>query len=105
MVKKNLLLVMLLLVTICFASAFQFSPLEQTFEPSGEKATQTYTIVNDSDDQIAISLSVLSRDQDAEGNEVRADASKEFLISPSKVIVNPKSPVSRTFDRYSREII
>ena len=91
MVKKSLLFLVLLLVTICIASAFQFSPLEQTFEPSGEKATQTYTIVNDSDDQIAISLSVLSRDQDSEGNEVRADASKEFLISPSKVIVNPQS--------------
>ena len=47
MVKKNLLFVVFLVVTICIASAFQFSPLEQTFEPTGENAQKTYTIVND----------------------------------------------------------
>ena len=91
MVKKNLLFVVFLVVTICIASAFQFSPLEQTFEPTGENAQKTYTIVNDSDDQIAISLSVLVRDQDADGNEVRSDASAQFQIMPAKVIVNPQS--------------
>ena len=91
MVKKNLLFVVFLVVTICLASAFQFSPLEQTFEPTGENAQKTYTIVNDSDDQIAISLSVLVRDQDENGNEVRSDASAQFQIMPAKVIVNPQS--------------
>ena len=91
MVKKSLLFLVLLLVTICIASAFQFSPLEQTFEPTGEKATQVYTIVNDSDDTIAIRLSVFKRDQDSEGNEVRTDASAKFIISPSSVFVYPQS--------------
>ena len=91
MVKKSLLFLVLLLVTICVASAFQFSPLEQTFAPSGEKATQTYTIVNDSDDTIAIRLSVFVRSQDSEGNEVRTDASSKFIISPANVIVYPQS--------------
>ena len=91
MVKKSILFLMLLTVTICIASAFQFSPLEQTFSPSGEKATQTYTIVNDSDDTIAIRLSVFARSQDAEGNEVRTDASSKFIISPANVIVYPQS--------------
>lgn len=91
MVKKSLLFLVLLMVTICVASAFQFSPLEQTFAPSGEKATQTYTIVNDSDDTIAIRLSVFTRSQDSEGNEVRADASSKFIISPANVIVYPQS--------------
>ena len=91
MVKKSILFLMLLTVTICIASAFQFSPLEQTFSPSGEKATQTYTIVNDSDETIAIRLSVFARSQDAEGNEVRTDASSKFIISPANVIVYPQS--------------
>ena len=82
---------MLLLVTICIASAFQFSPLEQTFEPTGAKATQTYTIVNDSDDTIAVRLSVYKRGQDSEGNEVRTDASAKFAISPSSVFVLPQT--------------
>ncbi|MGP1508366.1 MAG: fimbria/pilus periplasmic chaperone [Sphaerochaeta sp.] len=89
--KKNLLIVLLLVLAVCTVYAYQFSPLEQTFEPSGANAQKTYTIVNDSDDQIAISLSVVKRDQDADGNEVRSDASAEFLISPSKVIVAPQS--------------
>lgn len=91
MLKKNLLLLVVLLVSVCAAFAFQFSPLEQTFSPSGDGTMKTYTIINDSDDQIAISLSVLQRDQDSNGNEVRSDASAEFLISPSKIIVNPQS--------------
>ena len=91
MIKKSILFLVLLTVTICIASAFQFSPLEQTFSPSGEKATQTYTIVNDSDDTIAIRLSVFARSQDAEGNEVRTDASSKFIISPANVIVYPQS--------------
>ena len=91
MSKKLFVLTTLLLVSMCAVFAFQFSPLEETFQPSGENSQKTYTIVNDSDDQIAISLSVLQRDQDSEGNEVRSDASSEFLISPSKVIVNPQS--------------
>ncbi|MCQ2412288.1 MAG: fimbria/pilus periplasmic chaperone [Sphaerochaetaceae bacterium] len=91
MLKKNLLFLVVLLVSVCSVCAFQFSPLEQTFNPSGDGTMKTYTIINDSDDQIAISLSVLQRDQDANGNEVRSDASSEFLISPSKIIVNPQS--------------
>ena len=91
MVKKSLLFLVFLTVTICIASAFQFSPLEQTFSPSGEKATQTYTIVNDSDDTIAIRLSAFARSQDSEGNEVRTDASSKFIISPANVIVYPQS--------------
>ncbi len=89
--KKLFFVLALLLLVVCSVSAFQFSPLEQTFEPSGINTQKTYTIVNDSDDQIAIRLTVVRRDQDSEGNEVRSDASREFLISPSSIIVNPQS--------------
>ncbi len=89
--KKLLFVFSLLVLVICCVSAFQFSPLEQTFEPTGINTQKTYTIVNDSDDQIAIRLTVVERDQDSEGNEVRADASQQFIISPSSIIVNPQS--------------
>ncbi|MBO4279194.1 MAG: fimbria/pilus periplasmic chaperone [bacterium] len=91
MLRKNILIVVFLVLVVCAASAFQFSPLEQTFKPTGEESQKTYTIVNDSDDAIAISLSVVVRDQDAQGNEVRQDASAQFQIMPAKVIVNPQS--------------
>lgn len=91
MTKRIFATLVIMLVVLCGAFAFQFSPLEQTFEPTGANATKTYTIVNDSDDQIAIRLSVLVRDQDSEGNEVRSDASKEFSVVPSSIIVNAQS--------------
>lgn len=93
MLKRNMFLFILLVVAVCAVSAFQFSPLEQTFKPTGEDSLKTYTIVNDSDDEIAISLSVVVRDQDAEGNELRSDASAQFQISPAKVRVKPQSTV------------
>jgi len=89
--KKLLFVFSLLVLAICYVAAFQFSPLEQTFEPTGINTQKTYTIVNDSDDRIAIRLTVVERDQDSEGNEVRADASQQFIISPSSIIVNPQS--------------
>lgn len=91
MVKKFLLLTVALLVSVCTVFAFQFSPLEQTFTPDGDGNMKTYTIINDSDDIIAISLSVFQRGQDEYGNEVRTNASSEFLVSPSKMYVRPQS--------------
>lgn len=91
MLKRNMLLFVLLIVAVCAVSAFQFSPLEQTFKPTGEDSLKTYTIVNDSDDEIAVRLSVVVRDQDSEGNELRSDASAQFQISPSQVRIKPQS--------------
>lgn len=87
---KRVILMIITLMTVFSLWAFQFSPLEKTFSPSGEGSQGTYTIVNDTDDSIAVSLSVVQRDQDAAGNEIRKE-SKEFQVSPSKVVVAPQS--------------
>mgnify|MGYP001427376761 CR=1 FL=1 len=84
-----LLVVMLLLVAT--VSAYQFSPLEQTFSATGAGNTKTYTIVNDSDDSIAITITALIRDQDENGQEVNQPATNYFSIQPSKVIVKAQS--------------
>ncbi len=89
MVRKQSLFLVFLLVSLSVASAFQFSPIEQVYEPSGANSQKTYTIVNDSEDQIAIQFSILQRDQASDGSEIRDKASSEFVISPSKVIVAP----------------
>jgi len=91
MVGKKFFLLILLVMTVSVVWAFQFSPLEQVFEPTGVNSQKTYTVVNDSEDQIAIEFSVLARDQDSSGEEIRTDASAKFVISPSKVIVAPGS--------------
>ncbi len=83
-----------LLVLMLFASpvfAFQFEPLTQTFAVSGAEATRTYTITNDSDEVIAVTVSALTRDQDGKGAEVNQDASRYFSIQPAKILIQPQS--------------
>jgi len=83
--------ILLLLVLSNPLYAFQFSPLEQDFAPSGANSTKTYTIVNDSNDSIAVEITALSRDMDANGKEVNESAAAFFSIVPSKVIVKPQT--------------
>jgi fimbrial chaperone protein len=92
--KRNKFLVLILMVSIFAASplfAFQFSPLEQSFEPTGANSTKTYTIVNDSNDSIAVEISALTRDLDANGKEINQSAAAYFSIVPSKIILRPQS--------------
>ncbi|MFA6775610.1 MAG: fimbria/pilus periplasmic chaperone [Sphaerochaetaceae bacterium] len=89
---RRIALVFLFLACMLFSvSAYQFSPLEQSFAPTGVESTKTYTIVNDSDDSIAITITALIRDQDENGQEVNQSAAKYFSIQPAKVIVKAQS--------------
>ena len=92
--KKHKVLIMIALLVLGATLplfAFQFSPLEQEFSPSGTNSTKTYTIVNDSNDSIAVEISALTRDLDADGKELNETAAAYFSIVPSKVIVKPQS--------------
>lgn len=90
--KKTIVTIFFMVCVVCAVYAFQFSPLEQTFGTSGVDTQRTYTIVNDSDEDIAVRISVLERDMDEFGNEVRSETpSSEFLLTPSHVIVLARS--------------
>lgn len=71
--------------------AYQLSPLNVTYDPSGANSQKVYTIVNDSDSPIAIELKAVKRNIDIDGNESNDDASAYFLIQPSKMIIKPQS--------------
>ncbi len=81
----------LLVIFLAPLSAFQFSPLEQEFAPTGSDSTKTYTIVNDSADTIAVEVTALTRDLSSNGTETNANASAYFSIVPSKVLLKPQS--------------
>jgi len=90
--KKITFVLIVAIFAVSTAFAFQFSPfVEQTFSPTGADSTKSYTIVNDSDESIAIEMSTLIRDQDSKGNELNKSAANYFSIVPSKVIVKPQS--------------
>lgn len=90
--KKTILTTAILLVALTGLWAFQFSPLEQTFSPTGENSIKTYVVVNDSDEPVAVSISLYQRDQDENGNEIRK-ACNDFQVQPQKVVVMPQSTV------------
>ncbi|NCB01197.1 MAG: molecular chaperone [Spirochaetia bacterium] len=91
--KKILIIVGVLLLVGVFSPifAFQFSPLEQEFAPTGAESTKTYTIVNDSADSIAVEVSALTRNLSTSGEELNESAAAYFSIVPSKVILKPQS--------------
>ncbi len=92
MIKKMLFTLAIAILSVFTVGAFQFSPFEQTFGTSGVDTQKTYTIVNDSDEDIAVRISVVERDMDELGNEVRGQvSSNEFLVTPSQVIVRAQS--------------
>jgi len=89
--RTAILALMVLFVSLSSIHAYQFSPLEQVFQPTGAESTKTYTIVNDSNDSIAISITALIRDQDAQGEEINSPADAYFSIVPNKLVVPPQS--------------
>lgn len=89
--KKLTLVAILIAIAVCSLYAFQFSPMEETFEAFGVNSQKSYTIVNDSDEDIAIKLSVMVRSQDENGNEIREKTSNEFQLSASQIVVKANS--------------
>lgn len=89
--SKFLILMVSILLVTSNLFAFQFSPLTQVFTVKGADATKTYTITNDSDEPIAVEVTSLRRDQDANGQEVNTDASAYFSIQPARSIIQPQS--------------
>lgn len=79
-------LVMLLLLPAMLL-AYQLSPLNVTFSPTGADSAKVYTITNDSDAPIAIEVTAEQRILDIDANEVNQDASAYFSIQPSRMII------------------
>lgn len=90
MTKKNIVVLALFLSAVSLF-AYQLSPLNATYDPSGSGSAKVYTIVNDSDSPIAIEVSALKRNMDVDGNEKNEDASEYFSIQPRKVVIKPQS--------------
>ncbi|KOR33641.1 pilus assembly protein PapD, partial [Planktothricoides sp. SR001] len=53
--------IFLLISTISPALAFKLDPISRVFEPAGAGATQSYQIINDTSEQIAVELSMVER--------------------------------------------
>ena len=90
-VRRAILLLLFLAVTLFGAAAYQLSPLNVTYDPTGAGSAKVYTIVNDSDSPIAIEVRAVKRSIDIDGNEYNEDVPQYFSIQPNKMIIRPDS--------------
>ena len=89
--RRILLFLILFAVTVFTAGAYQLSPLNVTYDPTGAGCAKVYTIVNDSDSPIAIEVSAVKRSIDIDGNEYNEEVPQYFSIQPNKMIIRPDS--------------
>ena len=89
--KRIVAALLLLVVTASALMAYQLSPLNVTYDPTGAGSAKVYTIVNDSDSPIAIEVRAEQRIIDIDGNEVNQDGSAYFSIQPNRMIIRPDS--------------
>jgi fimbrial chaperone protein len=71
------------------AEAFQLVPMSQDFSPTGPGTNQTFRVENDRDEQVAVVVTVTTREMDLDGKETRTP-SDDFAVFPSEIVLNPK---------------
>jgi fimbrial chaperone protein len=69
--------------------SFSFSPISQSFAPSGRGSTQTFRLKNDGDSFIAVRIKILTRSVSPDGKEENQLADELFTIYPAQVVVQP----------------
>lgn len=83
------LVTFLLISTISPVLAFKLDPISRVFEPAGAGATQSYQIINDTSEQIAVEISMAQRKMSLEGKETTEKADDDFLVYPSQIVLPP----------------
>jgi fimbrial chaperone protein len=71
------------------SAAYQLQPISRVFAPSGSKATQSFEVVNDGVERLAVTVSFATLERDEAYVESNRDAEDEFLAYPAQVIVPP----------------
>ena len=67
--------------------AYQLNPMSRVFSPSGSEATQSFEIVNEGKERIALEVSMASVERDESYVETNKNADDEFLVFPPQIIV------------------
>lgn len=84
MAKKYLLVFLLLAGP---AHAIQFSPIEMSFTPTGRESVRTFRLENDTDELIAVEISVFGRSMTPDGDDELVSADDEFVVVPEQVVL------------------
>lgn len=66
------------------ADAIQFSPIEMSFTPTGRESVRTFRLENDTDEPIAVEISVFGRGMTPGGDDKLVPSEDEFIVVSSK---------------------
>lgn len=80
---------LVLLVDERASEAYKFEPISRVFAPTGSKATQSFEVINDGPDRIALTVSVLTLARDELYVETNKDAEDDFLVYPAQIVLSP----------------
>lgn len=86
---QALLPLFLIVLGVQPAWAFKLLPISRTFAPSGSGATQSYEVVNDSNEKLAVTVSIVQRNVDVTGKETYQEADDDFLVYPPQILLDP----------------
>jgi len=89
--RNCLLAVVLMVGAVAQAAAFTFTPMSVSISPSGSQSVVTFRVTNDSAQQTAVSIKVMTRQIDEQGVETNLAADKDFLVFPARVVLKPNS--------------
>jgi len=88
--QQVLLSLFLFLLGVQPAFAFKLLPISRTFTPTGSGATQSYQIVNDKSERLAVQISMVKRQMDLAGQESYPEADDDFLVYPPQILLEPQ---------------
>lgn len=92
MVSLRVLVVAGLLVQLLgegSSAAYKLEPISRVFAPTGSNATQSFEIINDGAERIALTVSILTLARDEAYVETNRDAEDDFLVYPAQMVLSP----------------
>lgn len=87
--RQIFLSLVIFLLGINPAFAFKLLPISRTFAPSGAGATQSYQVLNDGKEKLAVTVSMSERQMDLTGKETYKEADDDFLVYPPQILLEP----------------
>ncbi len=87
--RKIAVFLLLIAFVPAIVQGFSFEPLSQDFTPTQSGRIRTFRVSNNQNEQIAVRLKMTTRALSPSGEELREDASADFLVFPSRVTLAP----------------
>lgn len=89
--KTFFFMIVFFAAVILSANAFSFVPMSASLTPSGTNSIMSFKVTNDTTQSIAVLIKVMTRTILLDGTEKNEPVGSEFIIFPTRVVVQPNS--------------